>query len=201
LDVAGVLFEHEVARGESFMSWLGESHVGELNVAPADQELVAFVSDHYDRLIRLAALVCHDVGDVEDAVQTALERAWRSRRTLREQDRMKPWLDRIVVREAIRSGRRRVRFLGRLSSLPREINVEGVGLDSARLAAPGSGVDLRIAYESLPAAQRAVVALHLYAGYSVVETAAIVGVPLETARSRLRLARDRLRAQLREVAP
>jgi DNA-directed RNA polymerase specialized sigma24 family protein len=38
--------------------------------------------------------------------------------------------------------------------------------------------------------------LHLYAGYSVAETAEIVGAPVETARSRLRLARQRLRMEL-----
>ncbi len=198
--VAGVLYAYEVERKAPVMSWLGETHVGELDVAALDHELVSFVGDHYGRLIRLAALVCHDVRDAEDAVQTALERAWRSRRTLREQGRMKPWLDRIVVREAIRSGRRRLPLLGRLSALPRAIQFEGAGLGDARAAALGSGIDLHIAYESLPAAQRVVVALHLYAGYSVIETAAIVGVPVETARSRLRLARERLRAQLGEVA-
>jgi len=92
-------------------------------------------------------------------------------------------------------------FLGRLSALPRAIQFEAVGLGDDRAPALGSGIDLHIAYESLPAAQRAVVALHLYAGYSVLETAAIVGVPVETARSRLRLARERLRAQLGEIVP
>jgi RNA polymerase sigma factor (sigma-70 family) len=182
------------------MSWLGETRVGDPDAAALDRELVAFVGDHYGRLIRLAALVCRDIGDAEDAVQAALERAWRSRGTLREQNRMKPWLDRIVVREAIRSERRQVPFLGRLSSAPREIYVEGVGAHGAAAPSLGSGIDLRNAYESLPSAQRAVVALHLYAGYSVVETASILGVPVETARSRLRLARERLRAQLGEVA-
>jgi DNA-directed RNA polymerase specialized sigma24 family protein len=42
------------------------------------------------------------------------------------------------------------------------------------------------------------VALHLYAGHSVAETADIVGAPLETVRSRLRLARERLRHALEE---
>jgi len=44
-----------------------------------------------------------------------------------------------------------------------------------------------------------VIALHLYAGYSVVETAEAVGAPVETVRSRLRLARERMRRQLEEA--
>jgi RNA polymerase sigma-70 factor (ECF subfamily) len=68
---------------------------------------------------------------------------------------------------------------------------------------PGSEVAsraaLRHAFESLPAAQRAVVALHLYLGYSLAETSDMVGAPLETVRSRLRLAREQLRFQLGEA--
>jgi len=45
----------------------------------------------------------------------------------------------------------------------------------------------------------AVVALHLYLGYSIAETADMVGAPLETVRSRLRLAREQMRFQLNEV--
>jgi DNA-directed RNA polymerase specialized sigma24 family protein len=41
----------------------------------------------------------------------------------------------------------------------------------------------------------------LYAGYTVQETADIVGAPLETVRSRLRLARERLRTVLGESQP
>ena len=47
----------------------------------------------------------------------------------------------------------------------------------------------------LPAAQRTVLALHYDAGYSVAETAALVNAPVETVRSRLRLARERLRRE------
>ena len=56
--------------------------------------------------------------------------------------------------------------------------------------------DLRAAFESLPAEQRAAVALHLHLGYSIAETAALVGVPVETLRSRLRVARERLRTAM-----
>jgi RNA polymerase sigma-70 factor (ECF subfamily) len=56
--------------------------------------------------------------------------------------------------------------------------------------------ELKAAFARLSAEQRAVVALHLYAGYSVAETAELVGAPVETARSRLRLARQRLRMEL-----
>ena len=157
-------------------------------------DLTEFVRDNNDRLIRLAGLVCRNVADAEDAVQAALERAWRNQSSLRDQERLKPWLDRIVVREAIRITRSREGLLGRLLGRDRdEVVVEPVdprSTDAARLA------ELRAAFTGLSAEQRAVVGLHLYAGYSVAETAEMVGAPVETARSRLRLARQRLRMEL-----
>lgn len=157
-------------------------------------DLTEFVRDHNDRLIRLAGLVCRNVSDAEDAVQAAFERAWRSQSALRDQDRLKPWLDRIVVREAIRITRSRERLLGRLLGRDQDdVVVETV--DPRAPDAPLSA-ELRAAFARLSSEQRAVVALHLYAGYSVAETAEIVGAPVETARSRLRLARQRLRMEL-----
>ena len=157
-------------------------------------DLTEFVRDHNDRLIRLAGLVCRNVADAEDAVQAALERAWRNQGALRDPERLKPWLDRIVVREAIRITRSRESLLGRMFGRDDdEVVVEPVDRrapDAERVA------ELKLAYARLSAEQRAVVALHLYAGYSVAETAEIVGAPVETARSRLRLARQRLRMEL-----
>jgi RNA polymerase sigma-70 factor (ECF subfamily) len=65
-------------------------------------------------------------------------------------------------------------------------------------AEPEDLIAVRAAFGRLPRDQRAVIALHLYAGYSVIETAAIVEAPIETVRSRLRLAKDRLRRDLAE---
>lgn len=157
-------------------------------------DLTEFVRDNNDRLIRLAGLVCRNVADAEDAVQTALVRAWRSQAALRDPALLKPWLDRIVVREAIRITRSRENVLARLLGRDRdEIVVEPVderAPDAPRIA------ELKLAFARLSAEQRAVVALHLYAGYSVAETAELVGAPVETTRSRLRLARRHLRIEL-----
>jgi DNA-directed RNA polymerase specialized sigma24 family protein len=58
---------------------------------------------------------------------------------------------------------------------------------------------LRVAYAELSEGHRAVVALHLYAGYSVDETARSIGIPVDTVRSRLRAARRRMRDAMNEV--
>jgi RNA polymerase sigma factor (sigma-70 family) len=162
--------------------------------AEIETQLTAFFADHYDRLVRLAGLICHSPSTVEDAVQMAMERAWRQRHSLRDPSRLKPWLDQIVVRQAIRTNRRPWwNRLGR-SAGPDE---------AASIAHPGTTIDptivaLTVALRALPAKQRAAIALHLYAGHTVEETATLMGSGIETTRSRLRLARQRLRRELTE---
>ena len=83
----------------------------EVERARSDAAIAAFVAEHYDRLLRLARLVCRDAGDAADAVQVGLEQAWRRRSTLRDDALLRPWLDRIVVREAARISKRRQSWL------------------------------------------------------------------------------------------
>jgi RNA polymerase sigma-70 factor (ECF subfamily) len=157
-------------------------------------QLTDFFGLHYDRLVRLAALVCHADASVEDAVQAAMEQAWRRRHTLRDPNLVRAWLDQIVVRESIRLNRRPwwSRFTQRIDADPApELPDRRPGVDPAWIA-------LSVAFRTLPAEQRAVVALHLYEGYPVDETAELMGVSVETTRSRLRLARKRLRRELGE---
>jgi RNA polymerase sigma-70 factor, ECF subfamily len=171
----------------------------ELEGAQSDAAITAFVAEHYDRLVRLAGLVCRDTGDAADAVQVGLEQAWRRRSTLDDDAPIRPWLDRIVVREAVRIGKRRASWLSRIFT-PRP-EVTWIEPPDRRASEPATVVALRGAFEELSPEQRAVVVLHLHFGYTVAETAAIVGAPDETVRSRLRLARVRLRRELEESRP
>jgi RNA polymerase sigma-70 factor, ECF subfamily len=161
-----------------------------------EPDLAGFVDEHRDRLVRLAYLICRDEADAADAVQAAFEQAWRHLADLREVDRLRPWLDRIVAREAIHASRRRSLFAR--FRLPRD-QVAWLEIPDANAGLPGlEWLAMRTAFAHLPSEQRAVIALHLHLGYSLVETAEIVGAPLETVRSRLRLAKDRLRRELEE---
>jgi len=164
------------------------------DLAPPD--LARFVERHYERLMGLARLVDRDASDAADAVQAGLELAWRNRDALRDPERLKPWLDRIVVREAIRIARRRRSWLNRLGGRDAAVAwIEPSADDRARLSLRS---DLARAFATLSPEQRAVVALHLHLGYTVAETAELVDAPIETVRSRLRLARERLRRILEE---
>lgn len=168
----------------------------EMERVGSDAAIAAFVEDHYGRLLRLARLVCRDTGDAADAVQVGLERAWRGRASLHDESRLRPWLDRIVMREAIRISKSRRSWLSRVFT-PRP-DVTPIEPPDRRASEPLTFTALRAAFARLSPEQRAVVALHLHAGYSVAETAAIVGSPHETVRSRLRSARELLRGELEE---
>jgi RNA polymerase sigma-70 factor (ECF subfamily) len=168
----------------------------EIAEARSDRAIAAFVAEHYDRLLGLARLICRDTGDAADAVQIGLEQAWRKRSTLRDDALLRPWIDRIVAREAVRVSKSRSSLLGRLfTPRPGVTLIEPV---DHRATEPSAFVALRNAFGELSAAQRAVVVLHLHLGYTVSETADIVGAPEETVRSRLRLARRQLRHELEE---
>lgn len=155
-------------------------------------ELRDFVFEHHARLIRLALLITRSVDEAEDAVQAAFERAWRHRASLADPNRLRPWLDRIVVREAIRGSRRPAR--AQIAALPDSFGSEGLTQSDTS----HQMVAVHQALDQLAPDHRAVVVLHLYAGYTVAETAAALNLRLETARSRLRVARDRLRHLLAE---
>jgi RNA polymerase sigma-70 factor (ECF subfamily) len=154
----------------------------------------SFVREHYPRLIRLAGLICRRTSDAEDAVQAGLERAWRNHEALRDAERLRPWLDRIVVREALRGSRRRLFPIGDLAS----VTVGEIVVADGRPDAMTDWTAVRIEFERLTPEHRAVISLHLYAGYSVAETAEILSLPVETARSRLRVAKAALRGRLKD---
>ena len=150
----------------------------------------ARLAERYVELLRLAFVLAGNQADAEDAVQFALERAWRSRRQLRDTEALAGWLRRIVIREVVR---RQTNPWSRLMRNARPLDLSSVPADRVDR-------DLQIALTRalghLPAAQRAVVVLHHYAGYRVDEVAVLVDAPVETVRSRLRLAMARLRTEL-----
>ena len=143
------------------------------------------------RLDGAARLILHDPERAKDAVQEALVRAWRDLPSLREPDRFDAWLHRLLVRACMDEGRR----LGR-----RRFEVELSPIHGA--ATPDSATaildrdQLDRAFRRLPADQRTAVVLIHYLDLSLEETAAAIGVPVGTARSRLYRGLASLRAAL-----
>ena len=170
------------------------SEIALSEVANLEDQLAAFFGTHYERMTRLAGLICHAGVPAEDAVQAAMEQAWRQRASLRDSSRLRWWLDRIVVREAIRMNRRP--WWTRLSSQADDYQAALLPDPARELTA--ERMALTSAFRTLSVEQRTACVLHLHFGYPVAETAELMGTSVETTRSRLRLARRRLRAELAE---
>jgi len=151
-----------------------------------DRDAFEEVVDRYGlQLLRTARLILRDEALAEDAIQETFLKAWQRIGSLRDED-PGPWLTRIAMNESISTYRRRHRFqalterFGRLGSSKPEVSSE------ARL-------DLAHALDQLSAEQGAALALHYYQDLSVEDTARMLKVPVDTAKSRLKTALRRLR--------
>jgi RNA polymerase sigma-70 factor (ECF subfamily) len=148
-----------------------------------------------DRLYRIARLTLRDTERAEDAAQETLVRCWRDLPTLREVDRFEAWLNRLLMRaitDEFRSNRR-------AAAAVTVLRLEPATRDSTDAVALHEQLDR--GFRRLTLEHRAVLVLRLYIGLSLEETAATLGIPAGTAKSRLHYAtlamRDALEADAR----
>ena len=138
------------------------------------------VGGHLARLDTAARLILRDPELARDAVQEATLRAWKNLRGLRDPDRFDAWLHRLTVNACLDLARKR---RGRI------FEVELTPLHDAPVPDASSRVADALYVERMLAAvepaQRAVVVLHYYLDLSLPETAAALGIPVGTAKSRL----------------
>ncbi len=175
--------------------------------APSDEALIAglAVSDLtalaalYDRYGRLAyALAYRILGESEsaqDVVHDAFLSAWRGAASY-QRDRGNPrgWLLSIVHHRSVDLLRRKTAF--RPAPLEAAL-VRPAEEDTAEMAERNvvrEGV--RRALESLPPAQRRTIELAYFGGYTHVELAELMGVPLGTVKGRMRIGLQKLRRAL-----
>jgi RNA polymerase sigma-70 factor (ECF subfamily) len=143
-----------------------------------------------DRLYGTARLILRDATLAEDAIQEALVRAWRDLPTLRDVERFDAWVYRLVVHACADLERQRRRWEFEVRVLP----VAAAEPDSA--AALSDRDELERGLRRLSVPQRTIVVLHFYLDLSLRETAAAMGIPVGTAKSRLHYALDALHASL-----
>ena len=140
------------------------------------------------RLHGVAVLIVRDLDTARDAVQETLIETWRSLPTLRDPDAFEGWLQKILVRachRVVQSRRRRV------------VEVRGLEID-APIASHEALVDdrdqIERAFRRLTVEQRTVLVLHHHLGLPLAESAATLGVPVGTMKSRVSRATEALRA-------
>jgi len=143
---------------------------------------------HHRQLHRVARLTSRSVEDAEDALQDAMASAHRGAGSFRHDAAVSSWLHRIVVNAC-------------LDRLRRNKTHPTTALDDVHPVADQTAqVEIAIAVHRalmrLPVEQRAaVVAVDMH-GYSVADTAAMLGVAEGTVKSRCARARARLAAIL-----
>jgi RNA polymerase sigma-70 factor, ECF subfamily len=144
-----------------------------------------------DRCMAIATWILRDADLAADAVQAALVRAWRELRTLRDDDRFEAWLHRILTNECYAEARRRTRWSAKIRLLPTPDTIESGGILTV-----DDRDQLERAFRRLTLEQRSVLVFHHVLGLPVPEIARRLGIPLGTAKSRLRHATAALRASL-----
>ncbi len=174
------------------MTEIGAGEVTKVIAAAAAGDDVAFariVAAHHAELVRICHMVARDRAIAEEAAQTAWSIAWRKLGTVRQPDRLRPWLITVALNEARKllkkRGRRvRVEFIGEPPDQPG-------GID------PATGIaylDLQAALERLDPDDRALLALRYVAGFDSSELATAIGLSPSGTRTRL----ERLLGRLRE---
>jgi RNA polymerase sigma-70 factor (ECF subfamily) len=152
------------------------------------------VAAFHDDMARVAFVVCRDVDLAQEAVQAAWATAWPRLGTLRDRDRLRPWLITIAANEARQLVRRRLRRGIREIAL----DIEDGGTITGR-PDPADGaalVDLANALAGLDPGDRAIVGMRYAAGMTSAEIGAALGISDASARVRMAKVLRRLRKDL-----
>jgi RNA polymerase sigma-70 factor, ECF subfamily len=143
---------------------------------------------HHRQLHRVARLTSRCAEDAEDALQDAMVSAHRGAGSFRQDAAVSSWLHRIVVNACLDRLRRNKTHL--------TTALDDVYPVADRTAEVETAIAVHRALMRLPVEQRAaVVAVDMH-GYSVADTAAMLGVAEGTVKSRCARARARLAAIL-----
>lgn len=168
----------------------------DLTMAPdLDREFEALLAETSTLAFRVAYGVLRHREDAEDVAQDAFAKAYRNFRSLRDRDRFRAWLVRITWRLAIDHGRTDKRRTIRESvSSSEEQSSPGA---AELLAARERSARLWQAIDALPEKLRVVTVLAGIEEHDIREVAALLNLPEGTVKSRLFLARQRLKELLR----
>jgi RNA polymerase sigma-70 factor (ECF subfamily) len=176
-----------------------------LNPPVGEQQLVERARNGdvhaYDALIasrlaptyRLAKAILGHAADADDVTQEAFVQAWRTLPQLRDADRFDAWFGRVVVNTARMHLRRRSRVMTVSVGALEMQDHPALGRADVALDGVATSEALQAAIDRLTVDQRTILALHHLDERPLKEVAAIVGVPVGTAKWRLHEARAALK--------
>lgn len=151
---------------------------------------------HAPRVFRLAFRLTGDAELAGECTQETFIRAFRQLDRFRGDSALSTWLHRITVSVASNGMRKVKRFRAREADLEEAHPIEAAG----EAIEPDLRARLAQAIDELPEIYRMTVIMHDLEGYTHSEIGAALGVAEGTCKSRLAIARGKLRAALADFA-
>lgn len=142
------------------------------------------IREYAPNMYRLALAMLRNKQDAEDAVGEAVLRAYEKRRTLRDQERFKPWIMQITANEARKIYRRNKRI----------VPVED--MEAYMPVFRSDSHELWDVVMGMEQAYREVIILYFYERFSVREISAVLRIPEGTVKSRLFRGKKLLKEEL-----
>lgn len=154
--------------------------------------IVRYILENQGKMYRLAYFYVSSKEDALDIVQNAIVKALENSASLKNPDAVRTWIYRIVVNEALT-------FLKRQH---REVTCEPADLESEVYyeSAYEPGLSLYTEIHKLPPEMQTIITLHYFEELTLKEVAAVTGVNLNTVKSRLYSALDKLKKLVKEVS-
>lgn len=166
---------------------------GAIASAAAGDEIAfgRIVAAYHAEMHRVCVFVCGDQTIAEEAVQAAWSIAWKKLGSVRDAQRLRPWLTSVAVNQArdlLRKRSRRAQI-----EVISDASMEAGGVD------PATGIDaldLRAALKALEPEERALLAMRYVAGFNATELSNAMGISPSGVRNRLERLTTRLRQEL-----
>lgn len=146
-------------------------------------------AEYKDIVLKLALMYLKDYQLAEDAAQEVFFKVYKKLGTLRDDDKIKPWISKIVVNTCKNQLAHKSR---------REIPSEDVYPDSVKTDNFDDQITIADAIQNLELELREVVLLYYYQELSRAQISSILKIPETTVDYRLRTARKKLKNFLKE---
>lgn len=148
------------------------------------ERFIREVEDASGMMYRVAYSILRNDQDCQDAMQETALKAWENRNQLRDEDRFRTWMTRILINVCYAIARKRKRFVP-LESVPERVS-----------KAPDP--TLAVALEALPEKLRVPLVLNCAEGMTYREIAEVLKLPMATVRGRIARAKETMRKELGE---
>ena len=129
------------------------------------------VAAHHNEMYSICVVICRERPLAEEAVQAAWSIAWKKLGSVREPERLRPWLVSVAVNEAkqlLRKRRRRSELEVAVGAFENSGGVDP--------AASVSGLDLRAAMQRLDPDDRALLTMRYVFGFDASELSTALGI-------------------------